>query len=177
MCKGNGGISKSMQEMTNDIRRGNVTARDQVKQFASLLIHGSEISAQEAAGFLLGIPNTNCSRQDVFINTDLPEERVFMLKPQDEIEDMDDNATEIRCKNLLDYYVLRPDELEDTCLAEFASMFERVNKTRENKENARANQSTTLKLKKNAGFLRRRIVRKIVRYRHYGKNEDLKKLL
>jgi len=172
MLKGEGGISKFLQELTKDIRNGNTSARDQVKKFASLLINGSETCAQEAAAFLLGIPNTNCSRKDVFINTALPEERVYILKPQEELDELEDDSTEIRCKNLLDHYVLRPEELEDTCLAEFASMFERTVAPPRTTVNERKNRTQTFKLKKNGGFVRKRTTPKIIRYRHYGKKED-----
>jgi len=80
MLKGGGGVSKLLPELTIDIRTGNLTARDQVKRFASLLINRSNISAQEGAAFLFRIPNTNCSRQDVFINTALTEEPGNILK-------------------------------------------------------------------------------------------------
>jgi len=110
----------------------------------------------------------------VFINTAQPEERVYILRPQEELEELEDDSTEIRCKNLLDYYVLRPDELEDTCLAEFASMFERTIVPPSLTGKDRKNKTQTFKLKKNSGFVRKRTTPKIIRYRHYGKKEDFK---
>jgi len=45
-----------------------------------------------------------------------------MLK-QEDLNDMDEESDDICVKGLLDYYTQRPEELEDTCLAEFASSY------------------------------------------------------
>ncbi|OXA43032.1 ATP-dependent DNA helicase pif1 [Folsomia candida] len=109
--------------LDQDVRRGNIAIKDKLKKFASILINGSEISAQEAAAFLLGISNTNCSRSDVFINTAEPEERITFLKPKEELNELGDDSEDICMKGLNDHYSQRPKELEDICLAEFASMY------------------------------------------------------
>ncbi|XP_035710253.1 uncharacterized protein LOC110853120 [Folsomia candida] len=123
ILKSDGGVSKLLQALDQDVRRGNIAIKDKLKKFASILINGSEISAQEAAAFLLGISNTNCSRSDVFINTAEPEERITFLKSKEELDELGDDSEDICMKGLNDHYSQRPKELENICLAEFASMY------------------------------------------------------
>lgn len=124
MMKGEGGVSRLLQEATKDIRRGNTVVRDKLKTFANILINGSEISAQEAAAFLLGLQNTTCSRKDVYISTSEPNERVRMLKSTEQIQDLSEDSEDICARGLIDYYIQRPEEMEDCCLADFASLYE-----------------------------------------------------
>lgn len=91
---------------------------------AKCIINGTEVSAQEACGFLLGLPNTFSSRQDVYINTSCKLERVGILKPQKELLELPDDSDDICQKGLLEHYVQRPLELEDEPLANFASLYE-----------------------------------------------------
>jgi hypothetical protein len=124
ILKSDGGVSKLLQAASKDARNGNHTIREKLKKHANILINGSEISAQEAAGFLLGLPNTSCSRTDVFINTALPNERIKMLKSKEELEHLDEDSSDVVTKGVIDHYIQRPEELESICLAEFASMYE-----------------------------------------------------
>jgi len=129
ILKSETGCSKLLQKTMDDIKNGNVAAEEKLKRFASTLINGSEISAQEAAAFLLGLQNTHCSRTDVYINTMLPDERVGFLKSKQELAELDNDSTDVCTQNILDHYALRPEILEDICLAEFASMYN-ISKTK-----------------------------------------------
>jgi hypothetical protein len=133
ILKSDGGVSKLLQAANKDVQKGNHTIREKLKKYANVLINGSEISAQEAAAFLLGIPNTSCSRSDVFINTAPPDERIRMLKSKEELEDLEEDSNDVVTKGIIDHYTQRPEELESICLAEFASMFEFRKSKRKNK--------------------------------------------
>jgi hypothetical protein len=124
ILKSEGGVSGLLQAATRDARRGNTSIKEKLKKFANVLMNGTEISAQQAAQFLLGIPNTLCSRQDIFISTAEPNERIGILKPKTELDKLDDDCQDVCAKGLIDHYSKRPEELEDVCLAEFASMSE-----------------------------------------------------
>jgi hypothetical protein len=124
IMKAEGGVSKLLQAATEDARRGNLTIREKLKKFANILINGSEISAQEAAAFLLGIPNTLASRDDIFVNTAPPDERVHMLKQSKDLKYLDEDSEDVCVKGLIDHYEQRPDEMEDICLADVATMYE-----------------------------------------------------
>jgi hypothetical protein len=61
ILKSEGGVSKLLQAATQEFQRGNVGIKEKLKKYAKILINGTEISAQEAAAFVLGLPNTFCS--------------------------------------------------------------------------------------------------------------------
>ena len=124
ILKSDGGVSKLLQAVIDEARKGKLSAKDKLKKFASTLINGSEISAQEAAAFILGISNVNFSRADTFINTAPPEERIRFLRPTAELDDLEDECEDVCVEGLIEHYSKRPEELEDICLAEFASMYE-----------------------------------------------------
>jgi hypothetical protein len=123
ILKSEGGVSRLLQAAVHEAKRGNKSIQEKLNKFANVLINGTEISAQEAAGFILGLDNTSCSRTDVFINTAPPNERIGFLKPLEELENLEDNSDDVCVKSLIDHYSKRPMELQNTCLAEFASMY------------------------------------------------------
>lgn len=61
ILKSDGGISKLMKAANREAK-GNADIREKLKSCCKVLLNGTEISAQEGAGFLLGIPNTHSSR-------------------------------------------------------------------------------------------------------------------
>ena len=64
------------------------------------------------------------SRQVIFINTAPPEDRVKLLKPMTEIEEMDDDSEDVHCTGLLNRYTQRPTALENVSLADWAALYE-----------------------------------------------------
>ena len=64
------------------------------------------------------------SRQIIFINTSPPEERVKLLKPVDDIKEMDDDCEEIYTSGLLKRYCKRPAKLEHLTLADWAAWYD-----------------------------------------------------
>ena len=65
---------------------------------------------------LLQLPLKRSSRQIVFINTNPPDERVYLLKSN--IDQLDDNA-EVAKSNILIRYSSRKQSLELVCLADY----------------------------------------------------------
>ena len=124
ILKSDGGLSKLLHAANQDAKTGDAPYKEKLKKFARVLLNGTEISAQEASAFLLGIPNTSCSRQDVFINTAPPDERIGMLKTLEELKDLKDDDEDVCVKGIIERYPYRPEEMEKMCLAEFASMYD-----------------------------------------------------
>lgn len=58
------------------------------------------------------------SLQIIFINTSPPNERVELLKPIDDIKNVEDNSEEIYTAGLLNRYCKRPQKLENLTLAD-----------------------------------------------------------
>lgn len=82
-----------------------------------------EVSAQEAVYRLLSLPLVKGSRQVVFVPTDLPENRTKLLKPMKVIQELDDDEEDLYQLGILDKYQLRPDSIENVCLADFAANY------------------------------------------------------
>ena len=69
------------------------------------------------------MPLKQVSRKVVFINTAAKEDRVSLLKPINQIQDMDDDSEDIYQTSLIDRYAARPVQLNNMCLAEFAANY------------------------------------------------------
>ena len=62
----------------------------------------------------------------VFVSTDLPEKRVHVTKSKQELEDLDDDSTDIFKSNTIERYSIRSDSIsvvDKLCLAEFAAYY------------------------------------------------------
>jgi hypothetical protein len=66
ILKAAGGVSKLLRAAVESLKQGNLSIQEKLRKYANVLMNGTEISAQEAAAFLLGIANTICSRQVCF---------------------------------------------------------------------------------------------------------------
>lgn len=116
---------KSMGELLKQVPKecDGEQIRTQLRRLGSVFLNHREVSAQEAVYRILSLPLKQLSRKVVFINTASKEERVSLLKPTHQIEDMEDESEDIYQTNLIDRYAARPDSLSDLCLAEFAANF------------------------------------------------------
>ena len=65
-----------------------------------------------------------CSREIIFIHTARPGERAQLLKPINEIKELDDDSEEIHSTGLLNWYMRRPASLENVSLADWAAWFD-----------------------------------------------------
>ncbi len=62
----------------------------------------------------------------VFVSTDLPERRVRVTKTQNELDELDDDSTDIYKSNIIERYSLRPRGIpcvDKLCLAKFAAYY------------------------------------------------------
>ena len=67
----------------------------------------------------------------IFVNTDLPESRLKMIKKkQQDLEHLDEQSTDIFQRNLIDRYTDHPyvDNVNNLCLAKFAAYYYKVSK-------------------------------------------------
>lgn len=124
ISKAQKGMSELLREACTEARKGNASIKQQVRDIGSKFVNNVEISAQEAVYIVLQLPMKKASRQIIFINTSLPEERVELLKPIDDIKEMDDNCEEIYTSGLLKRYSKRPAKLEHLTLADWAAWYD-----------------------------------------------------
>ena len=102
-----------------------------IKKLATALDKGREMSIQEAIYRSLGLKMTKFKDVIRFVNTNHPDRREGLLKPN--LEELEEGE-KIFYNSLHDYYQIRPfgndDELwDDMCLADFASNFNIAYKT------------------------------------------------
>ena len=65
-------------------------------------------------------------RKSIFVNTEFPGKKVRVAKGQKELDELDDESTDIFKYNIIDCYSLRPTSIpivNNLCLAEFASFY------------------------------------------------------
>lgn len=143
-----------MKEINRAAATGNTQICSKLERYAKALWNGTEISAQEGAGYLLGINNVKSSRGDIYIDTSPPEERTHILKREEELSSLKDDDENIYQTGLLDHYVNRPLVLEETCLASFAAGYEftksknqRQNKDDEDEDNDNDEDDTDIESK------------------------------
>ena len=116
---------RSMSELLKQVSKecGGEDIRTQLRRLGSVFLNHREVSAQEAVYRILSLPLKQLSRKVIFVNTAAKEERVSLLKPINQIEDMDEDSEDIYQTSLIDRYAARPDQLNGMCLAEFAANY------------------------------------------------------
>ncbi len=124
VTKGNTGMSVTMENAVKEARDGGLGLQKAVRHIGNAFLNSVETSQEEAACMVLQLPVTRLSREVVFIHTSPPENRTFIVKDMEDLKELaksNPESTDIKKKNLIDYYACRPKQLESYCLAEFAS--------------------------------------------------------
>ena len=115
-------MSQLLQKACHEAREGNSSIKQQVRDIGNKFLNSVEISAQEAVYLVLQLPMRKSSRKVIFINTTPPEDRVDLLKPMNEIEEVDDDSEKIHSGGLLNRYIQRPANHENVSLADGAAL-------------------------------------------------------
>ena len=176
ISKAQKGMSNLLYQAAKEAREGNLEIRKQVKTIGHKFLTHVEVSAQESVYFILQLPLKHSSREVVFVNTSPENERVIMLKNLKLIERLPDDSTDVETTSLIQRYAERPRQLEDLCLADFASWYKVVyrKKSSSHKEDtdetklSQAISSTEYRCD-NGTVLRKRkrpVVIRYVRYQH-----------
>ena len=67
------------------------------------------------------MPLTKCTRGIVFVNTSVPKERIFLLKPKAALDELPAESTNVESDNVIQRYSKRPKQLSKFCLADYVS--------------------------------------------------------
>ena len=88
---------RSMGELLKQVSKecGSEDIRTQLRRLGSVFLNHREVSAQEAVYRILSLPLKQLSRKVIFINTAANEDRVSLLKPMNQIQDMDEDSEDI----------------------------------------------------------------------------------
>ncbi|XP_070537059.1 uncharacterized protein [Ptychodera flava] len=116
-------MSNLLARAVDEVREGNQDIRESVRHIGNKFLNHVEVSAQEAVYLTMQMKLRRASRDVIFVNTSPPNDRVILLKPLDEIQNMPANATDIESDNILKKYERRPKALEKLCLADFAAWY------------------------------------------------------
>ena len=95
ITKSQRGISELLRKASDEARTGNSDIRQQLRIVPNKFLNLVELSAQEAAYICLQLPMKKSSRQVIFVNTIIPEDRVFLLKPNHVLQTMKDADEDI----------------------------------------------------------------------------------
>ena len=95
---------RSMGELLKQVSKecGSEDIRTQLRRLGSVFLNHYEVSAQEAAYRILSLPLKQLSRKIIFVNTVAKEDRVSLLKPMNQIQDMDEDSEDICQTSLID---------------------------------------------------------------------------
>ena len=110
-----------------EAKEANLSIKDGLKKIGAAFLSSREVSSQECVYRCMPelwlrkiFPKT------VFVSTDLPEKRLRVAKSQQELDELDDDSTDIYKSNIIERYSLRPNNIpsvNNMCLAEFAAYY------------------------------------------------------
>ena len=127
-------MSALMNRACKEVKEGNEDLRQQVRHIGNQFLNSVEVGAQEAAYLILQMPLTKASREVAFINTSPPEERTFLLKDRESLEQLPENSTDIQASNIIQMYSRRPYKLSQWCLADYVSKLQVVSPKQKEKD-------------------------------------------
>ena len=134
-----------MKKAAKETLVGNKSKYDQMKSIAKASDTKREFSLQEAIYLLM--PKLLLCRiflRVIFLNSNLPEKRYWMFRKKVEIDELTHDSTSIFQRNMLDYYLDRPNKtfksgqyqtIDQICFAEFSSLYYTDLKPSESTEN------------------------------------------
>ena len=128
ISKAQKGMSELLRKACAEAKEGNSNIKQQVRDIGNKFLNSVEISAQEAVYIILQLPMRKSSREVIFVNTSPPGDRVELLKPMDEIQEMEDECEEIHSGGLLKRYAERPASLQNATLADWAAWYDSSSK-------------------------------------------------
>ena len=149
LSKAEAGISKLLNKLEKEC--GNNTSLEKLKKIRNLLDRQREESIQECVWRSLGFPMTKFSHVVKFINTNHPQHRDCMVRPQAELEEMNEEEVNLFLPSPHKYYENRPAAHEDICMAMWSKHFDYFKTPPPG-----SNKDRLIALQNNMGFVRQR---------------------
>ena len=110
-----------------------MNTKEAMYKLASVYATSRQISLQEAISFTLPeLWQTKCYPKTIFVNTNLPENRIRMCKSKAEIEELEPDSTDVFKRNMVERYIDRPNQtfrkglyaaVDKLCLATFLAYY------------------------------------------------------
>ena len=106
VLKAEKGMGELLKQAALEIEKEEI--RTQLKKLGSVFLTNREVSAQETVYRVLSMTLRRLSRKVIFLNTDTKENRISLLLPMAQLQQLDDDDDEdIYCKNIIDRYSAR----------------------------------------------------------------------
>ena len=125
--------SQAIMNAAKEAKESNLNIKDGLRKIGAAFLSTREVSSQECVYKCMPelwlrkiFPKT------VFVSTDFPDKRLRVAKNQQELEELDDDSTEIYKSNIIERYAIRPNNIpsvNNMCLAEFAAYYYKDYKT------------------------------------------------
>lgn len=119
--------SQAIMNAAKEAKEANLSIKDGLRKIGAAFLSSREVSSQECVYRCMPelwlrkiFPKT------VFVSTDLPEKRLRVAKSQQELDELDDDSTDIYKSNIIERYSIRPNiipSVNNMCLAEFAAYY------------------------------------------------------
>ena len=119
--------SQAIVNAAREAKESNLNVKDGLKKIGAAFLSSRKVSSQESVYRCMPelwlrkiFPKT------VFVSTDMPEKRLRVAKSQKELDELDDDSTDIYKSNVIERYSLRPNNIvsvNNMCLAEFAAYY------------------------------------------------------
>ena len=126
-------VENRMSELMRKVSKesANQDIRAKLRKMGNVFLTKREVSTHEAIIRLLSLPMRSSNIAVIFIPTGFQEERTRLLKPAAVLNTLDPDDPNVFCTNFLDRYANRPNELENTCYADFATNYRPTNADRD----------------------------------------------
>ena len=120
-----------MHEAAKEVFKQKLNIEDSLKKLGATFLSARKVSAQECVYRCMPelwlrkmFPGT------ILVNTDLPENRLKMIFKKQDLEQLDEQSTDIFQRNLIDSYTDRQyvDNANNLCLTKFAAYYYKVSK-------------------------------------------------
>ena len=119
--------SQAIANAAKEAKASNLAIRESLRKIGAAFLSTREVSAQECVYRCMPelwlrkvFPKT------VFVSTALPEKRVRVAKSQQELDELDDDSTDVYKSNIIERYSIRPNTIptvDNMCLAEFSAYY------------------------------------------------------
>lgn len=119
--------SQAIKNAAKEAKEANLNIKDGLRKIGAAFLSTREVSSQECVYRCMPelwlrtiFPKT------VFVSTDLPDKRLRVAKNQQELDELEDDSTDIYKSNITERYSIRPSYIQSVnnmCLAEFAAYY------------------------------------------------------
>ena len=124
MTKAKKGMSALLAQACEEAKAGNMTLKESVRHMGNKFLNAVETGEIECCYDLLELPITQSSVKIEFISICKPDDRVFIAKHNELLQQLAPDSEDVKIANVIDKYAKHPKQLEEWCLADFVSELE-----------------------------------------------------